>query len=139
MKPNCLTKSCFILVGQKNPKKEMQEQVDAKPLQDCRSMVCVGMKAGIDIWEAAVLSKLLFNSSCWLDISTTTIQELESIQLDFYRCLLAVGSGCPIPSLYWETGGYMMNRPPQIALSARLSGRHIVFKFQNTLKMAGTF
>ena len=28
--------------------------------------------------------------------------------LDFYRCLLAVGSGCPIPSLYWETGGFMM-------------------------------
>ena len=36
----------------------------------------------------------------------------------------------------------MMNdigRPPQIALSARLSSRHIVPKFQNTLKMAGTF
>ena len=30
-----LDKSCFILVGQKNPKKEMQEQVDAKPLQLC--------------------------------------------------------------------------------------------------------
>ena len=77
-------------------------------IEDCRSMVCGGIKAGIDIWEAAVLPKLLFNSSCWLDISTPTMQELESLQLDFYRCLLAVGSGCPIPSLYWETGGFMM-------------------------------
>ena len=31
------------------------------------------------------------------------------------------------------------NRPPQIALSARLSSRHIVPKFENILKMAGTF
>ena len=77
-------------------------------IEDCRSMVCGGIKAGIDIWEAAVLPKLLFNSSCWLDISTPTMQELESLQLDFYRCLLALGSGCPIPSLYWETGGFMM-------------------------------
>ena len=68
-------------------------------IEDCRSMVCGGMKAGIDIWEAAVLPKLLFNSSCWLDISTTTMQELESLQLDFYRCLLAVGSGHPISVL----------------------------------------
>ena len=33
----------------------------------------------------------------------------------------------------------LLIRPPQIALSARLSSRHIVLKFQNTLKMAGTF
>ena len=33
----------------------------------------------------------------------------------------------------------MMIRPPQIALSARLSSRHIVPTFENTLKMAGTF
>ena len=30
-------------------------------------------------------------------------------------------------------------RPPQIAPSAKLSSRHIVPKFENTLKMAGTF
>ena len=31
------------------------------------------------------------------------------------------------------------SKPPQIALSARSSSRHIVLKFENTLKMAGTF
>ena len=41
-------------------------------------------------------------------ISTDTMKELEDIQLTFYRCLLAVGSGCPLPSLYWETGGTLI-------------------------------
>ena len=37
-----------------------------------------------------------------------TIQELENIQLRFYRTLFAVGSGCPLPIIYWDTGGILM-------------------------------
>ena len=77
-------------------------------IEDCRSQVCGGLSAGLDIWELAVLPKLLYNSDCWMDISTDTMKELEDIQLTFYRCLLAVGSGCPLPSLYWETGGTLI-------------------------------
>ena len=77
-------------------------------IDDCRSQVCGGLTAGLDIWELAVLPKLLYNSDCWQDISPNTIKELENLQLQFYRCLLAVGSGCPIPSLYFETGGILM-------------------------------
>ena len=33
---------------------------------------------------------------------------LEDLQLQFYRCMMAVGSGCPIPSLYFETGGTLI-------------------------------
>ena len=35
--------------------------------------------------------------------------------------------------------GFRADRPPQIAASARLSSTHNVPKFENTLKMAGTF
>ena len=77
-------------------------------VDDCRSKICGGLKVGIDIWEHAVLPKLLFNSGCWQEISDNTVQELEDLQLHFYRCLLTVGSGCPIPALYWETGGKMI-------------------------------
>ena len=77
-------------------------------IDDCRSQVCGGLTAGLDIWELAVLPKLLYNSGCWQDISPNTIKELENLQLQFYRCLLAVGSGCPIPSSYFETGGILM-------------------------------
>ena len=77
-------------------------------IDDCRSQVCGGLTAGLDIWELAVLPKLVYNSDSWQEISPNTIQELENLQLQFYRCLLAVGSGCPIPSLYYETGGMLM-------------------------------
>ena len=77
-------------------------------IDDCRSQVCGGLTAGLDIWELAVLPKLLYNTDSWQEISPNTIQELENLQLQFYRCLLAVGSGCPIPSLYYETGGMLM-------------------------------
>ena len=77
-------------------------------VEDSRSHVCGGLTAGLDIWEMAVIPMILNNSDCWVEMSPKTILELEKLQLMFYRSLLAVGSGCPIPSLYWETGGMMM-------------------------------
>ena len=155
-----LEKSCFIVIGNKKTRKEVEEQIQQSPIylcgdkmkqedkakylgdwlssfgladsvsatvmkrkglavhsiheiravvDDCRSLVCGGLEAGLDIWEMAVLPMLLYNSSCWMEISPQTIQDLEGIQRQFYRCLFAVGSGCPIPCLYWETGGMMMH------------------------------
>jgi hypothetical protein len=77
-------------------------------IEDCRSQICGGLAAGLDIWELALLPKLLYNSDCWMDISPDTMKVLEDLQLTFYRSLLAVGSGCPLPSLYWETGGTLI-------------------------------
>ena len=154
-----LDKSCFIVVGNKKKRQEIQDKLALTPLQlcgsdmkqeeqakylgdylshlglagsvaatvnkrkglvtksifeirtvveDCRSQVCGGLTAGLDIWELAVIPMLINNAECWLEISSKTIQDLENLQLLFYRCLLAVGTGCPIPSLYWETGGLLM-------------------------------
>ena len=86
---------------------------------------------GIDIWEQAVLPKLLFNSGCWQDISDNTVHELEDLQLKFYRCLFAVGSGCPIPSLYWETGGTMIKY--RILRNKLLLLHHIATLTENSL------
>ena len=66
------------------------------------------MAAGYDIWEMAVLPMLTNNAECWQDVSSNTIQELDKLQNMFLRCLFAVGSGCPIPALYWETGTIRM-------------------------------
>ena len=89
------------------------------------------MKAGIDIWEQAVLPKLLFNSGCWLEITESTMEDLEMMQLKFYRCLLAVGQGCPKPSLYWETGGYLMRN--RILKSKLLLLHHVTTMGEDTL------
>ena len=77
-------------------------------VDDCISQVCGGLTAGLDIWEMAIHPMLLYNSECWLDISNETTQELENIQKKFYKCLFAVGSGCPTTALYWQTGGLKM-------------------------------
>ena len=100
-------------------------------IEDCRSEICGGLKAGIDIWELAVIPKLLFNSGTWMDISANTMQELEELQIKFYRCLLAVGSGCPIPSLYWETGGMLIKN--RILKSKLLLLHHIATLAEDTL------
>ena len=51
---------------------------------------------------------LLFNAETWVSISKSTVDVLEDIQKRFYRSILSVRSGCPIPSLYLETGGMLM-------------------------------
>ena len=71
-------------------------------------MLTGGISAGITIWETSIVPKLLHNSECWLEISKSSLQQLESVQLQFMRVLLAVGQGCPKPALYWDTGIIMM-------------------------------
>ena len=78
-------------------------------VDDCRSQVCGGLTAGLDIWDMAILPMILYNSETWQDMSSQTIQELENLQIKFYKCLFAVGSGCPTPVLYLETGGMLMS------------------------------
>ena len=77
-------------------------------IDDCRSRICGGLATGLLIWESAVIPRLLYNSEVWIDINDKTIKQLEDIQLRFYRTLFAVGSGCPLPIIYWDTGGILM-------------------------------
>ena len=77
-------------------------------IEDCRSQVSGGLAAGLDIWEMAVLPMLLNNADCWQEVSNKTMEELDKLHIMFLRCLFAVGSGCPTPSLFWETGSIRM-------------------------------
>ena len=54
-------------------------------VDDCRSQVCGGLTAGLDIWEMAILPMVLYNAETWQDISPQTIQELENLQIKFYK------------------------------------------------------
>jgi len=78
-------------------------------VDDCRNSIVGGLATGIQIWESAVLPGLLFNSECWMNVSNSVLDQLERVQLKFYRTILAVGSGCPLPIIYWDTGGILMN------------------------------
>ena len=154
-----LEKSCYLVLGKKRAKEDIQNQIELSPISlcgqpmkqetcakylgdwisdaglkesvrvtiakrlglvnlsiyeiraiidDCRSMLVGGLSAGINIWETSIIPRLLYNSECWQEISKAAIQQLENVQLKFLRVLLAVGSGCPIPALYWDTGMLQM-------------------------------
>ena len=51
---------------------------------------------------------LMNNSDTWMNISTQTIQALDKLQNLFYRVLLSVPVGCPIPIMYWDCAGLSM-------------------------------
>ena len=67
-----------------------------------------GLKSGIDLWELSVIPSLLNNAETWQGIRQKSIDKLEKLQITFLRCLFAVGTGCPTPLLYSETGILMM-------------------------------
>ena len=67
-----------------------------------------GLVAGINMWEQSVLPMILYNSETWQEMSKKDIDTLEKLQLRFLRTLLAVGTGCPIPLLYSESGMLLM-------------------------------
>ena len=194
-----LEKSCFLVLGKKKAKEEVQSQLKSTPLtlcgqammqsdsakylgdwlssdgladsvritiskrlgltkmaifetrsiiEDCRSMLTGGLSAGVTIWESSIVPKLLYNSECWLEISKPALQQLESVQLQFLRVLLATGSGCPKPALYWDTGIIMMKY--RILKSKLLFLHHLehlpddslakeVYKVQKELNLPGLY
>ena len=67
-----------------------------------------GLTAGFQMWDMAVLPMLLFNAECWIEISQPAINTLEQLQYTFLRCILGIGSGCPLPLLLSETGMILM-------------------------------
>ena len=54
-------------------------------IEDCRSQVCGGLTAGLEIWEMAVSPMLLNTAETWDYISAKTVQELQKLQLMFYQ------------------------------------------------------
>ena len=73
-------------------------------VEDCRMQIVGGAMAAFDLWEAAVLPALLYNSDTWVEISTKTLETLEELQHYFVRSLLKIPASTPKPSLLSETG-----------------------------------
>ena len=73
-------------------------------LEDCRIHSVGGIVAGLELWEAAVIPKLMYNSDVWTDINKVTVDKLEKLQNEFLRALLSTPKSTPTPSLCWETG-----------------------------------
>ena len=77
-------------------------------IEDVRADTVGGMTVAFEIWQMSVLPMLLHNSEVWGELPDVTLKQLTQLQHNFYRVCLAVGKGCPIPSLYWMTGGWLI-------------------------------
>ena len=77
-------------------------------IDDCRSHVTRGIVTGLDIWEMAVIPHLTNNCETWVKVPAKTVEVLDHLQNLFYRVLLQVPTGCPIPAMYWDCGGLLM-------------------------------
>jgi hypothetical protein len=77
-------------------------------LDDCRSHVTGGIQTGLDIWEMSVIPYLTNNCESWTSLPGAAVQELDNLQNLFYRVLLQVPTGCPIPIMYWDCSGFLM-------------------------------
>ena len=67
-----------------------------------------GITTGLEIWEMAVIPYLTNNCDSWVKIPAKTIEALDNLQNLFYRVLLSVPVGCPIPIMYWDCHGLSM-------------------------------
>ena len=62
------------------------------------------INSGLTIFNMSVLPVLLYNASTWFEVSKTTINKLENLQLMLQRCLLGVPTSTPIPAMSWDLG-----------------------------------
>ena len=93
-------------------------------VEDFRMQMVGGSVSAFDLWEAAVLPALLYNSETWVEINKSTEDTLEKLQHYFVRLLLQVPESTPKPALLSETG--------LLSMKYRIWTRKLIFV--NTLK-----
>ena len=72
-------------------------------IEDTRATKVGGINAAFHIFEAAILSMVLYNGETFFGISKRALKELDNFFNFFLRKILRVCTGCPIPNLYWQT------------------------------------
>ena len=77
-------------------------------LDDFRIDTVGGLKAGLDIFELALLPSVLNNSEIWLELGKTSIQKLDNIQNMMYRNLFGVPAATPTRLLRFDLCGLTM-------------------------------
>ena len=77
-------------------------------LDDFRIDSIGGMKAGLEIYELAILPSLLNNSDVWIEMGKTSIDKLNTLQNTMFRYLFAVPEGTPLPLLRFDLGSLSM-------------------------------
>ena len=73
-------------------------------LDDFRIDTIGGMKAGLEIFELAILPSLLNNADVWIELGKTSSDKLENLQNTMFRYLFGVPVSTPTPLLRFDLG-----------------------------------
>ena len=77
-------------------------------LDDFRIDSLGGLKAGLDIYELALVPSLLYNADTWVDLRDETLIKLEDMQNTMFRYLFAVPKSTPRPIMRFDLGQLSM-------------------------------
>ena len=77
-------------------------------LDDFRIDSLGGLKAGLDIFDLALIPTLHNNADTWVDLKEDTIQKLENLQNTMFRYLFAVPKSTPQPIMRFDLGHLSM-------------------------------
>ena len=73
-------------------------------LEDYRASTAGGVKAGIMLWEMAIIPSLLNNSETWTFMSEESMKKLENLQNLMLRIIFNTPITTPKAALLWDTG-----------------------------------
>ena len=73
-------------------------------LEDYRSSTAGGIRAGIMLWEMAIIPSLLNNSETWIFMSEESIKKLENLQNMMIRIFFNTAITTPKAALLWDSG-----------------------------------
>ena len=83
-------------------------------LNDYRIDSIGGLKAGLEIYELAIVPSLLHNADTWTDIDLESEKKLENLQNTMFRYLFGVPECTPKPVLRFDLGHISMNEKVQV-------------------------
>ena len=95
-------------------------------LKDYRMQAIGGMMGAWDIWEKAIVPKLLSNCGSWVEISNSTIKVLEETQNLYCRLVFACPGSTPKPALRGQAG--LLDMEHRIYLEKVCLVNNIIFK-----------
>ena len=95
-------------------------------LKDYRMQAIGGMMGAWDIWEKAIIPRLLANCGSWVDISKQTLMILEETQNLYCRLVYACPGSTPKPALRGQAG--LLDCEHRVWLEKVCLVRSILFK-----------
>jgi hypothetical protein len=73
-------------------------------IEDFRMHSLGGIKVGLEVFNLAILPKLIYNADTWFETDVKSIKRLEKLQSILLRCLFSVPNCTAVTGLNWDSG-----------------------------------